>query len=355
MPRFALVALFACSLAQAAGGADRMIRLDVPGHVGFEGTPVAWSETQAWFLGRDGQLLECDPRRATNYSEVTGGFKTLSQADLRGALLREFPGYEVSGVGHYLVVHPAGTRDTWAPRFEELYRSFVQYFTARGWRLTEPQFPLIAVVFPRHADFARQAAREGVRAGGGLLGYYSTATNRILMFDATAGTSADWTLNAETIIHEAAHQTAFNTGVHSRYGVATRWVVEGLGTMFEARGVWNSRNFPHAGDRINRGRLESWRSYARSRRPADAIAQLVSSDRLFQADSDGAYSEAWALTFYLSESEPRKYSEYLMKTAAVRPFSNYRSPERLKDFTDTIGSDLGMLDARLKRFMAGLK
>jgi hypothetical protein len=44
-----------------------------------------------------------------------------------------------------------------------------------------------------------------------------------------------------------------------------------------------------------------------------------------------------------------------MKTAAVRPFSDYRAPQRLKDFTDTFGSDLAMLDARMKRFMAGLK
>ena len=34
----------------------------------------------------------------------------------RGQLLREFgQGYDVSGVGHYLVVHPAGKRDQWAP------------------------------------------------------------------------------------------------------------------------------------------------------------------------------------------------------------------------------------------------
>ena len=49
--------------------------------------------------------------------------------------------------------------------------------------------------------------------------------------------SADWTTNADTIIHEAAHQTAFNTGVHTRCGDSPRWLVEGLGTMFEARKV----------------------------------------------------------------------------------------------------------------------
>jgi hypothetical protein len=343
-------------LVAPAAAAERMIRLDVPGRAGFEGTPLAWSDTQAWFLGRDGQVFECDPRRATNASDVAGGFKSYSQAETRGLLMREFPGYEVSGVGHYLVVHPAGRRDLWAPRLEELYRAFVHYFSARGWRLSEPRFPLVAVVFPRQADFVRQASREGVVSSEGLLGYYSLMTNRILLYDATVGSgSADWTINAETIIHEASHQTAFNTGVHSRFGTAPRWVMEGLGTMFEARGVWQSRNFPHAADRINRGRLVAWRQYAGSRRPADAIARLVSSDRAFQADIDGAYSEAWALSFFLSETEPKKYSEYLMKTAALKPFSDYRSPQRLKDFTNTFGSDLTMLDARMKRFMAGLK
>jgi hypothetical protein len=263
-------------------------------------------------------------------------------------------GYEVSGVGHYLVVHPAGKRDQWAPRFEELYRSFVHYFSARGWRLTEPRFPLVAVVYPRQADFAQQARREGAPASGGLLGYYSPSTNRILMYDSSAG-SGDWTTNAETIIHEAAHQSAFNTGVHSRFGVAPRWVVEGVGTMFEARGVWQSRTYPQQADRINRQQLANWRRYAQSRRPKDAIAQLVSSDRAFQTDIDGAYHESWALSFFLSETEPRKYFEYLTKTAAVKPFSAYRSPQRLQDFTDTFGSDLTMLDARMQRFMAGLK
>src|SRR5688500_18377308 len=162
LPRSALAVAFCSLFAAPARAADRLIRFDLPGRGGLEGAPLAWTNTEAWFLARDGQVLECDPRRATNYSEVAGGFKSYSQAETRGLLMREFPGYEVSGVGHYLVVHPAGRRDAWAPRFEELYRSFVHYFSARGWRLTEPRFPLIAVVHPRQADFARQASREGV-------------------------------------------------------------------------------------------------------------------------------------------------------------------------------------------------
>jgi hypothetical protein len=259
-------------------------------------------------------------------------------------------------VGHYLVVHPAGQRDQWAPRFEALYRSFVHYFAARGWQLAEPRFPLIAVVFPRQSDFQRQAAREGVPPASGLLGYYSPTTNRILVYDVTASRpDLDWTVNAETIVHEAAHQSAFNTGVHSRYGVAPRWVVEGVGTMFEARGVWQSLTYPNRSDRVNRSLLSAWRQQAASGRPEGTIAELVSSDRMFQTNPRQAYPEAWALSFFLSESEPRKYFTYLAKTAATPAFSRQRSPERLRDFTDVFGSDLTMLDARMQRFLAELK
>jgi hypothetical protein len=346
--------LFIASLCIQAAAAEPLIRLELRGHA-IEGTPLAYNEKKVCFLGRDGQLSEFAPAEATNYSQVGGSFKAYSQAEIRGLLLKEFDqGYEVSGVGHYLVVHPAGKRDQWAPRFEELYRSFVHYFSARGWQLTEPRFPLIAVVYPRQIDFMQQAVREGAPASRGVLGYYSPLTNRILMFDSAEG-GRDWTTNADTIIHEAAHQSAFNTGVHTRFGDSPRWVCEGLGTMFEARGVWQSRTYANVSDRINRGRLTAWQKYKQSRRPADAIAQIVSTDRFFAADPDGAYAEAWALSFFLAETMPKKYFEYLAKTASHPAFADYSSPQRLQDFTAVFGADLTMLDARMQRFMAGLK
>jgi hypothetical protein len=339
-----------------AHAAEPLIRLTLNDRP-LEGTPLAWSEQKITLLARDGQIVEFLPAQAQNHSLIGGGFKSYTQGEIRGQLMREFgQAYEVSGVGHYLVVHPAGQKDQWAPRFENLYRSFVQYYAARGWQLSEPRFPLIAVVFPRQSDFQRHAAKEGVPPNSGLLGYYSPVTNRILVYDVTAQSGLDWTVNAETIVHEAAHQAAFNTGVHSRFGVAPRWVVEGVGTMFEARGVWQSRTYPNQTDRVNRGLLSAYRRYVASgRRPADAIARLVDSDRPFQASPTTAYPEAWALSFFLVETMPKQYTAYLAKTAATPAFSAYRGPQRLKDFSDAFGSDLTMLDARLQRFMAGLK
>ena len=335
---------------------EPLVRLKLDGR-SVEGKRLAWDSEKTFLLARDGQLVEYANRNA-KVSQLTGAFKSFSQAEIRGQLLGEFgQGYEVSGVGQYLVVHPAGQKDQWAPRFDSLYRSFVHYFSARGWQLSEPQFPLIAVVYPRQTDFFKDAAKEGVRPGSGFLGYYSQKTNRILLYDVTTGKSGyDWASNADTIVHEAAHQSAFNTGVHSRFGTSPRWVVEGIGTMFEARGVWQSRTYANQGDRINRSQLAAYRRYLDSgRRPTSALADLVSSDRPYQTNPQQAYSEGWALSFFLCETVPKKYFRYLAKTASLPPFSPYRGPDRLKDFTDIFGADLAMLDARLQRFIAGLK
>jgi hypothetical protein len=342
-------------LAPKATAGEPLISLRL-GERRIEGKPLAWNSAKVSLLARDGQVIEFAPEQAADYGVIPGEFRSYSQAEIRGQLLREFgQGYDVSGVGHYLVVHPAGQKDQWAMRFEDLYRSFVHYFSARGWKLSEPQFPLVAVVYPRQSDFLRQAAAEGVPPASGLLGYYSPQTNRILMFDASGG-SRDWTINAETIVHEAAHQCGFNTGVHSRYGAQPRWVVEGVGTLFEARGVWQSRLYPTQSDRLNRSLLARYRANAAAgKRPSDALSQLITSDRYFQASSSLAYPEAWAFTFFLSETEPRKYAEYLAKVAAAPAFSRRSGTQRLADFTAVFGTDLAMLDARLQRFVAGLK
>jgi hypothetical protein len=44
-----------------------------------------------------------------------------------------------------------------------------------------------------------------------------------------------------------------------------------------------------------------------------------------------------------------------MKTATVKDFTLYPAPQRLKDFTDIFGSNLALLDARMKRFIGELK
>jgi hypothetical protein len=335
--------------------ADFMVRLEVNG-LEVEGAPLAWDDRTVTLLARDGQLWAFSPSEARNFRKTAPRFQSYSPGELRGQLMQEFgQAFDVSGTGQYLVVHPKGQRDVWAERFEELYRSFVHYFSVRGLSPSRPEFPLVAIVFYNQQDFYRYAAQSGVRLGAGTLGFYSADTNRILMYDPDGGRgdNALWQQAAETIIHEAAHQTAFNTGVHSRYAMPPHWVAEGLGTLFEAPGVWNSRLYPRQEDRINRYRLDEFRRLAGSRETG-WLAQLVASDRQFARAPDAAYAEAWAASFFLSETRPRQYVALLEKTAARPAFSEYKQPERLKDFSDLFGGDLALLEAQLERFIAAL-
>ena len=131
-----------------------------------------------------------------------------------------------------------------------------------------------------------------------------------------------------------------------------RWLAEGLATMFEARGVWNSSSYTTLKDRINAGRLHDFKEYVATRRQPGSIARLVTSDDAFRSDPLGAYAEAWALSFYLCETRPQEYAAYLEKTAARPMFGTYTDLERMADFQQAFGSDWKQLEANFLAWMA---
>ena len=323
----------------------------------IEGLPISWSKNNVVLLGRDGRLWNFAPQEAQDFHKSDSSFRSYSQAVMRAKLLSEFGNrYDVSGTGHYLVVHPRGQRDKWAQRFEDLYRSMVHYFSARGFHPQKPQFPLVAIVCQRKQDYLRLAAQDGVHGAQNMLGYYLLSSNRIMLYDVTTGKKdkSQWYINAQTIIHEATHQTAYNIGIHNRLGSTPRWLAEGLAVMFEAPGVWNSQAYPERSDRIQHAMLKKFNKYARVQRGRDAIVKLISSDKAFQRNPENAYLDAWALTFYLAETQPKKYTQCLSKIAALPDQQPYLPDQRLKDFTDIFGKNFNLLDRRLLRFMEDL-
>jgi hypothetical protein len=322
-----------------------------------EGSPLAWTGSKVYLLTRNGGVAEFSPGSAKDYKKISDSFSPYPPNMLRGMLQAEFgPQFEVTGTGHFLVVHPKG-QSQWADRFEEMYRSCVMYFKVRGFHLSEPQFPLVAIVFPTQDDFRRYAAKTSVNAPANMLGYYSHATNRVALFDIGSGrtNNAGWQQNFDTVFHEASHQTAFNTGIHSRWSPPPKWVAEGLGTMFEAKGVHDSRTYTSQKDRINQGRLADFRSLLLAKHKPQDLVDMVSSDRQFESDPIPAYAQAWAFTFFLVEQMPREYARYLEKTASREPFTLYSSAQRLKDFTDVFGDNFALLDAHFLRFINDLK
>jgi hypothetical protein len=350
--------LFA-SLLGRARAADRQrwtMLVDIAGQR-IEGMPLAWSSDRIFLLARDGRLWDFSPKKADNYRKTSSSFTSYSAAEMRGALERELAGkLVVSGTGHYLVAHPK-EKSEWAQRFEELYRSCFHYFALHDMKVHEPEFPLIAVVWGKRDDFVHYAVQQGSPVGTNILGFYSPTTNRVTLYDQGAGTKNPevWQQNESTIIHEATHQMAFNTGVHNRFAPTPKWLAEGLGTLFEARGVWDWRRYPRLSDRVNQPRLEGFRRWQQSGRSTGAFVNLLTSDRQFQANPSAAYCEAWAWVLFFTETYPRKFSQYVQRVAARPDFQDYPTAQRMSDFTNVFGQDLRLLEVHFLKFMASLQ
>lgn len=353
---FIFVDLIFVNRAQAESRADWMLQLSLGGRK-IEGMPLAWNTQEIYLLGRDGRLWQFSPEKATDYRKTSNRFSSYSAAQLRSMLLGELgEDFDVTGTGHYLVAHPQGERDQWAERFEDLYRSFVHYFAVIGLRPGETQFPLLGIVCRDRLEFLEFSASHGLPVAAGILGAYSLASNRILLYDVSPGVdSVGWRQNASTLIHEATHQTAFNTGIHSRYAPTPVWVAEGLATMFEAPGVYDCRYHTRQTDRINRGRLRQFNELVAPELHPEMLADLVASDRLFRTNPSAAYATAWALTFYLVETRRGQYADYLALTGKRPAFRPYSAADRTDDFATVFGNDWPMLEAELSRFTEGLK
>ncbi|HUG90769.1 MAG TPA: DUF1570 domain-containing protein [Planctomycetaceae bacterium] len=155
----------------------------------------------------------------------------------------------------------------------------------------------------------------------------------------------------DTIIHEATHQVAFNTGLHTRIGENPKWIVEGLATVFEAPGIRDPGGQQTVASRLNRERFVWFMNYAQKRRPKKSLAAFIESDKAFDAAALDGYSQGWALTFFLLETRPGKYARYLRTIAERDPLRPYPPEDRLADFQSHFGQNLDLLEADFLRFM----
>lgn len=353
----AAVAMNCCAelLAASVVLSDEMVEGFIQGRR-VEGVLLGVARRPLALLGRDGHVWPLQTGEANKFERTAASFRPYPPSEFRAALLRELGDkYEVTGTTHYLIAHPRGQQSRWAERFEDLYRCFILYFSVRGFEPATPPFPLAGIVCANRTEFDRLAAAQ-LNLPSGVLGYYNPASNRITMYDMTGNRDvANWRWNAAVLIHEATHQMAFNTGIHSRYAPTPIWVAEGLATLFEAPGVCDSHNHTQMADRVNRPRLRTFQQSVAPRHRPELLAKMVAGDELFRSDMRTAYAEAWALSFYLTETQPRQYAAYLRRTAARPPFRQYPAAERTADFTAVFGDNWRMLEARFLRFMAGVK
>ncbi|MBI5757216.1 MAG: DUF1570 domain-containing protein [Planctomycetales bacterium] len=351
-----------------------------------QGKVIAQDDKVCLMLSQDGRMIRVDKTATSTLKQVSAAYQPWSSAIVRDKLKREFGSqFAVVGTRHYLVCARTDRQaKEYGELFEELFGSFQRYFNVRGLKVTEPEFPMIAIVFPDQSSFSQYAKKDAARVLSNMVGYYSPQSNRIALFDrgpeSTAGLkwltepgefhspqrplgsgrNNSWAnVNGDTkdtIIHEATHQLAFNMGLHSRVGETPQWVVEGMATVFEAPGIRNSSANLGPKTRINHDRYVWFGNFQKTRRKPKSLEAFIAGDDLFQSSALDAYSQAWALTFFLVETRSRQYAKYLQTISARNPFADYPAEARVTDFKQAFGSNLAILEAEFLRFVtSGIK
>jgi hypothetical protein len=303
-------------------------------------------------IGLDGWLHSLAPDHTVQ--PIDGSYEPLPAAQLRNELRAEFGrDYEVIATNHFLVVQPVGRGNRWPDLFEQSHRSFITFMTRRGVDVRKGRFPMVAVVLPDEQTMYNEFRRMKIDKPR-VAGLYANASNRIITHDAGG---SRWT--AETVRHEVAHQSAFNSGVHSRLNDTPKWITEGLGQMFEPTSMADQRAGASLNDMTNAPSLKKLQSkfdLADPREFAQAIEQIVASDAMFKDDKqvELAYAVSWSMMFYLAQRQPEAFATMLNHTASRPPFIEYDRDQRRQDFLRIVGQDEFAFSKHLAHFLLTL-
>lgn len=328
---------------------DMTVKIEVRDRT-YIGKPLVWDGDNMQLLRRDGRMTFLPVKSHDDYQVVSSEFSVMPKSKMVAKLKKEFgKRYTVSTTSSFLVVHPHGDYYKWAKPFEDLNQRFGAFFSSRGHKLEKPQFPMVAVVLNTRGEFDRML-KSYYAADPNMLGYYSPRSNRIITYN--QGDDSEGSIfDTNTLVHEATHQTAFNRGVHNRFGDYSTWLVEGLACMFEAQGVHNSYIHTKRKDRVNSARLLAMQVAIKDGSAKGTLEKIVRDDELFRTDSQLAYAYAWGLTFYLAETKPREYLRYLTDDASRKNFTPYRSKDRMETFAKSFGADFDNLESRMFNFL----
>lgn len=320
----------------------------------YAGLPVHWGAYDAALLEPTGYLRLFDQQEVRGHRLLPNEFAPQSLPAAKTQLQSELgKSFETFVSGPYVIATPVGQSQRWRDRFNALLAGYVRYFEVRGWPLRTPDFPLCVIVFPTRGEFLAYTSSQTRNLPTGVVGSYFPKSNRCVLYQIDNHRGTDWNETEATIVHEAVHQLAYNTGIHERLSSNPVWFVEGLATMFEQPAVYDLRTAQSTivgrmlPDRVARLRpVLADRTYL-----PQYLQDLVTSDDLFRQDAQLAYDLSWALCFYLAERMPTEFREFYTLLSR-RPFGSYSAGERSQDFRRAFGPDLDLLAIQLQRLFS---
>jgi hypothetical protein len=105
-------------------------------------------------------------------------------------------------------------------------------------------------------------------------------------------------------------------------------------------------------DRVNLERYLHFKSNVAKSRPSQFLEKFLLSEDHFKDHNKilAAYSESWALTFYLIETRPADYGKYLQLLLSRPSYSFYKSVDRLQDFKSIFGNNINIFEVQYLQY-----
>ncbi|MEM7560584.1 MAG: DUF1570 domain-containing protein [Planctomycetota bacterium] len=337
------------SIAQQSS-APQILQVALPNKQ-ISGMPIQW-QSEAILMDNWGSFHFFNTTEVRKHQVLEQEYRPLGLTEARAELLQELgSGFEVFVSGPYVIATPRGQSSRWQNRFNKLLSGYKRYFQVRGWQLQRVDFPLVVIVFPDRASFAAYASRETQSLPAQAVGSYFPRSNRCILYQISGGRQIDWNETEATIVHEAVHQLAYNTGIHERLFQNPFWFVEGLATLFESPAVYElGLDRTQLVDRINRSQWSQLQPLLQDQSKLQrSIEELIASDKPFQKDALNAYALSWAMTFYLTERRPKEYQR-IMAVLNQRGLGSYSAAQRQRDFSSATGMSIPMFASQLAGF-----
>ncbi|MEZ6042609.1 MAG: DUF1570 domain-containing protein [Planctomycetaceae bacterium] len=198
-------------------------------------------------------------------------------------------------------------------------------------------------------------------------GYYSVRENQVLMHDLSGEPQrssissirkklSGMPRQVSTVVHEAVHQLAFNSGLQVRMADNPLWFSEGLSLWFEPASVRSTLLWNRPGQ-VNPVHQPLFRSQIIGERLVLPLQQLVASDAPFQnADQvAAAYSESWALMTWLIRKDPEGMDRFMKAISQRKPLKQLTPDERSLEFQSAFEESLDEIETSLIPYIGRMR
>lgn len=302
---------------------------------------------------RNGRLHQVSARQLQSREDTREPFVPFTSAELATDLLQQVPaGFEITETEHYVLCSNSASEyvEFLGKLLEVVFDQYFLFMAEQKIEVTEPAFRLPIVIFASSSEFQAFSAKQHPEISfADTPGYYSVTDNQTLLLDLTGDRSirsastirrrlAEKPLQVATVVHEAVHQLAFNSGLQVRMADNPLWISEGLAMYFETASSRSSLLWNRPG-LVNPRHQPAFMKLVEANQVSGGMNTLIESDSAFlnAAEMPAAYAKAWALTHYLVRDEKSGMQKFLRNHMQRKPMVGLTAEERTQEFLTAFG------------------